>query len=168
MAGKKNKKYATLAVREWCEDLKGCPFETTAAAILNGLPHVTYSSPCDEYRMEINNCKDLSLYSTLEFRPKSKKFFSYDNVFALPQLSAPDNPLYKEHGVYEIDGATASVLTRIYKDGEKAMKEVEEEIKMLAAKHLKIALMTNSSMANVIKAKGRKLTDDELKERIDE
>lgn len=167
MAGKGTKKrYAALAVRQWCEDIDGKIFETSAAALLKKLPSVTQYMmyPC-EYVMNMSQYHDISLHSEIEFRLLHPPAFD-DNELPLTQLTSPDNPLYKEQGVYEIDEATADILSGLYKDGSEAMKEIEKEIKLLASKHLKIALMTNRSIADVIKSKGRKLTDDELKKQV--
>lgn len=156
------KKYVLFSPREWCEDNEGCPFETPACAVVDEPPSLVYSNMWNEYMAEVDNYKDISLCTETNFGITYKPFLFEDDYFQLPQLSAPDNPVRKEQGVYEIDEETAKLLEGIYIDGKSALNGIEEEIKLLLKKHIKVALMTNNSIAEVVKARGRMLTNDEL------
>lgn len=162
------KKYALLLPNEWCEDREGYPFETSACALVDERPQVTYSSLWNEYRAEVDGCRVLSFCTEMHFGITYKLFLDRDDGFQLPQLSAPDNPVRKEQGIYEVDEETAKLLEGIHAEGKKTLDGIEDEIGLLLEKHIKVALMTNKSVAELVKAKGRKLTDGELMAGIDE
>ena len=163
------KKYVLLSPVEWCDDNEGNPVETPACAMVDEQPRVVYSSMWDEYVADIDGRRDLSLCTDTEFKIAYRPLlYDDDDHFPLPQLSAPDNPVRKEQGIYEVDEETAKLLEGIYSDGKKALDGIEDEIRLLLEKHLKVALMTNKSVAELAKAKGRKLTDEELMASIEE
>jgi len=163
------KKYVLLSPVEWCEDNEGNLAETPACAVVDEQPRVVYSNLWDEYVAEIDGSRHLSLCTDTEFRIAYKPLLQDDDdYFPLPQLSAPDNPVRKEQGIYEVDEETAELLEGIYSEGKETLTGIEDEIKLLLEKHLKVALMTNKSVAGLVKAKGRKLTDEELMASIDE
>ena len=157
------KKYVLLSPVEWCDDYEGKPVETPACAMVDEQPRVVHSSLWDEYVAEVDERKDISLCTATEFKITYRPLLYYDDeCFPLPQLSAPDNPVRKEQGIYEVDEETAKRLEGIYSEGKKTLKGIEDGIRLLLDKHLKVALMTNKSLAELAKAKGRKLTDEEL------
>ena len=159
-----DKKYVLLSTGEWYEDCDGEAHETTGAGIIDKLPKVVYSKLFEEYLAKVPDINNLSLCKDVSFTRSNNDTLRYGDDFELPQLSGRDNS--DGHGIYEVDSETAGLLEGTYAKGKDVLCEIEDEIKTLLAKHKKISLMTNRSIADIIKTKGRKLSNEELKSNI--
>lgn len=157
-----DKKYVLLSTDEYYEASDGEAHETTGAGIIDKLPKVVYTYLDDSYYAKVHDINNISLSKEVSFGCSHNDTFRYGNDFSLPQLSGEDNS--NGHGIYEVDGGTAELLEGIYAEGKKTMDGIEEEIRLLLEKHMKVALMTNSSIASVVRGKGRMLTNEELLE----
>lgn len=159
---KKIKKYVLLSTDEYYEASDGEAHETTGVAIIDKLPNVVYSELFMDYFAKVYNINNISLSKEVSFTHSNNDTFIYGNDFELPQLSGSDNS--NGRGIYEVDSETAELLEGIYAEGKNTMDGIEEEIRLLLEKHMKVALMTNSSIASVVRGKGRMLTNEELLE----
>lgn len=157
-----DKKYVLLSTDEYYEASDGEAHETTGAGIIDKLPRVVYSELFMAYFAKVYNINNISLSKEVSFGCSHNDTFRYGDDFSLPQLSGEDKS--NGCGIYEVDSETAELLEGVYAEGKKTMDGIEEEIRLLLEKHMKVALMTNSSIASVVRGKGRMLTNEELLE----